>query len=92
VFVSRERRKEIFLFTSQTRAGTSGKIRQETEYASFVKQSAILFNLTLDCVKGAASKLAAKIASTSTNITQEVNIYIQSDKRSAHNEGVLMIF
>jgi phosphopantetheine adenylyltransferase len=42
-----------------------------------VKQSAILFNLMPDYVKGAASKLAAKIsiAKETANITQEVNMY-----------------
>jgi hypothetical protein len=39
----------------------------------------------LDCVRGAASRLAAKIAipKETTNITQEVMTHIQSDKKSA---------
>jgi hypothetical protein len=66
------------LLNIKTRAATSGDIRQETEYATFVTQRAILFNLMPDCVKGAASKLAAKIAITkkTTNITQ-VNTYTE---------------
>jgi hypothetical protein len=85
---------KLYVFSRQTRAATSGEIRQETEYASFVKQSAILFILMPDCVKGAASKLSAKIsiAKETTYITQEVNMHVQSDKRSAPNEGVLVIF
>jgi hypothetical protein len=87
-------RLKLYVFSRQTRAATSGEIRQETEYASFVKQSAILFILMPDCVKGAASKLSAKIsiAKETTYITQEVNMHVQSDKRSAPNEGVLVIF
>jgi hypothetical protein len=61
-------RLKLHVFTRQTGADTSGEIRQETENG---------FNLMLDCVKGGASKLAAKIAITkkTTNIIQKVNIY-----------------
>jgi hypothetical protein len=38
---------------------TTDEIRQKTDYASFVKQSAILFNLMTDFVEGKTSKLAA---------------------------------
>jgi hypothetical protein len=66
-----------FTVTRQKRAATSGEIRQDTKNAILLKQRAILFSLTPDCVKGATRKLAAKMAITkeTTYITQEVNIY-----------------
>jgi hypothetical protein len=64
-------------YQRQTRAATSGDIRQETDYTSFVKQGATIFNLLPECGKNAPSKLAAKraISKESNNITKEVNKY-----------------
>jgi hypothetical protein len=61
----------------QTRAATSGDIRQETDYTNFVKQGATILNLLPECVNNAPSKLAAKraIAKETVNISKEVNQY-----------------
>jgi phosphopantetheine adenylyltransferase len=52
-----------------------GDILQETDYTSFVKQGATIFNLLPECVKNAPNKSAAKraIAKETNNITMKVN-------------------